>query len=162
MSGKAMHINDPVEKAVALFEQDHACSQALLLAYLSDSGFDRSAAFRIAAPFAAGMGRWGGTCGAVVGALMVLGLRGRLDTPDDQEAKDRLYQDVRECIERFTKQHGTIVCRELLGHDISTPEGLEKTRASGAFEERCPGFVRHAAEIVGDILERIESKSFDQ
>jgi C_GCAxxG_C_C family probable redox protein len=146
---------DPIEQAAALFEQDHACSQALLLAYLSDPGIDRSAAFRIAAPFAAGMGRYGGTCGAVVGALMVLGLSGGPESTEEEGTKERLYGRVREFIARFQGRHGTILCRELLGCDISTPEGLEKARAEGAFGDRCPGFVRDAAEIAGNILKKM-------
>ena len=155
MSDKMTPKKDPVETAVGLFEQDHACSQALLLAYLSDPGIDRSAAFRIAAPFAAGMGRFGGTCGAVVGALMVLGLSGGPESPEDEETKERLYERVREFIVRFQARHGSIICRELLGHDIGTPEGLEKARAEGVFDDRCPGFVRGAAEIVGEILKKM-------
>jgi C_GCAxxG_C_C family probable redox protein len=143
---------DPIESAVALFEQDHACSQALLLAFASDREIDRLAAFRIAAPFAAGMGRLGGTCGAIVGALMVLGLKRGPETVDDDEVNERLYRRTRDFLARFQERHGTILCRELTGYDISTPEGLEKARASGVFAERCPGFVRSAAEIVRDHL----------
>jgi C_GCAxxG_C_C family probable redox protein len=154
MSGDAKQSVDPVEKAVALFEQDHACSQSLLLAYLPDSGIDRPAAFRIASPFAAGMGRFGGTCGAVVGALMVLGLEGGPESVDDEEATEQLYRRTREFISSFRERHGTILCRQLLGHDIGTPEGLEKARAEGVFGRRCPGFVRVAAEILGDLLKK--------
>jgi len=143
---------DPVEVAVALFDQDYACSQALLLAYASRLGIDRSTAARIAAPFAAGMGCLGRTCGAVTGALMVLGLHGGPESPNDQETKERLYEMVRAFIVRFQERHGTVVCNELVGHDISTPEGLEQARAEGVFDRRCPGLVRDAAEIVGNIL----------
>jgi C_GCAxxG_C_C family probable redox protein len=152
MSIKAMPAGDPVETAAQLFEQDHACSQALLLAFTTDREIDRPAAFRIAAPFAAGMGRLGGTCGAVVGALMVLGLKVGPRSVDDEEVKERLYRRTRELLDRFEERHGSILCRELLGHDISTPEGLEKARSSGVFGERCPEFVRDAAALAGDIL----------
>lgn len=152
MSSRMIPNLDPIESAVALFEQDHACSQALLLAFASDREIDRLAAFRIAAPFAAGMGRLGGICGAIVGALMVLGLKSGPESVDDEVTKEQLYRRTRQLLSRFEEQHGTILCRELTGHDISTPEGLEKARTSGVFEERCPGFVRSAAEIVRDLL----------
>ena len=152
MSTRTMPDEDPVETAVALFEQDHACSQALLLAFTSDREIDRPAAFRIAAPFAAGMGRLGGTCGAVVGALMVLGLKMGPRTVDDEEVGERLNRKTREFLARFEERHGSILCRELLGHDISTPEGLERARSSGVFGDRCPAFVRDAAGIVKEIL----------
>jgi len=159
MTNKAMPDKDLVERAVALFEQDYACSQALLMACTSDGEMGRSTAFRIAAPFAAGMGRLGGTCGAVVGALMVLGLKDGPDSVDDEEAKEQLYRRSREFLASFEERHGTILCRELLGHDISTPDGLERARASRVFEERCPGFVRDAAEIMGDILSGVKQET---
>ena len=152
MSNKSMTARDPVEAAGALFERDHACSQALLLAFTADGEIDRSAAFRIAGPFAAGMGRLGGTCGAVVGALMVLGLKGGPESVEDEEVREQLYRRTRDFLDRFEEQHGTIICRELLGHDISTPEGLENARAEDVFGQRCPGFVLNAARILKDIL----------
>jgi C_GCAxxG_C_C family probable redox protein len=148
-----MPIKDPVERSVVLFDQDYSCSQSLLLAYAPRLGIDASMAARIAAPFAGGMGRLGWTCGAVSGALMVIGLQFDHDSPYDEEAKQQLYRRVREFITRFKERYGTILCRELVGHDISTPEGLDRARAEGVFDDRCPNFVRDAAEIVGEILD---------
>ena len=37
---------------------------------------------------------------------------------------------------------------ELIGVDISTPEGLQRAHDSGLFEKRCAIFVRDAVEIL--------------
>jgi hypothetical protein len=52
----------------------------------------------------------------------------------------------------FEKRNGSSVCADLLGCDISTPEGLANARQEGLFQSRCTGFVRDAVEIVQDML----------
>jgi C_GCAxxG_C_C family probable redox protein len=123
----------------------------LLSAYGERFGLDRGMAFRVAGVFGSGMGR-GDACGAVTGAFMVIGLmHGRTKSGDDasQERADELAQRF---TERFIAANGTIVCRELLGCDISTSEGLKAAKKEKHFKKRCPKYVRDAAEILEELL----------
>nr|QNO46363.1 hypothetical protein KKGFGGCE_00001 [Methanosarcinales archaeon ANME-2c ERB4] len=52
----------------------------------------------------------------------------------------------------FKSRNGSITCRELLGCDISTSEGMKLAEDNGLFITRCPKFVRDAAEIIEQIL----------
>ena len=52
------------------------CAQAVLCTYADLAGIDEATAMHLAAPFGAGMGNMEGTCGAIVGAGLVLGLSG--------------------------------------------------------------------------------------
>lgn len=139
--------------ASARFAESYSCSQSLLLACASRLGIEPGMAARIAAPFGSGMARMGWTCGAVTGALMVIGLRCGHEAAADTEANERTYAVAREFISLFDARNGSATCRELLGHDVGTPEGLESARAEGLFESRCPKLVRDAAEIVGSVLD---------
>ena len=76
------------------------------------------------------MSRRGEVCGAVTGALMALGLAQGADTP---AGKEKAYQLGQDFLQRFEIKHGTILCRELIDSDISTPEGHQQARASGVF-----------------------------
>ena len=134
-----------VECAVARFAQGCNCAQAVLAAYAPQFGLEPEIALRLAAPFGGGMARMGETCGAVTGAFLVIGLQ-------SGEAKEETYQLVREFVRRFAARHGSIRCRELLGCDLSTPEGLQLAREQGLFSTRCRGFVRDSAEIVSELL----------
>ena len=99
------------------------------------------------------MGRMGETCGGVTGALMVIGLRyGKTEIQDKQE-KEMTYGLVKEFVNRFKSRNGSIVCRELLGCDISTPEGLSIAKEKNLIATLCPKFVQDAAEIMEQILE---------
>ena len=63
------------EVAVDCFEEGFNCSQAVVSAFAPELGLDRETALRVAAAFGGGMGRTGETCGAVSGALMVIGMQ---------------------------------------------------------------------------------------
>ena len=52
----------------------HNCAQAILHTYADIAGIDEELAMNIANSFGAGMGNMEGTCGALVGAGLVLGL----------------------------------------------------------------------------------------
>jgi len=98
------------------------------------------------------MGRMAQTCGAVTGAFMVLGLKyGNADI-HDKEARERIYGLVREFARRFENRNGSIVCRELLGCDISNPEGAAAAKENGLFASVCPKLVGDAAEILEEMM----------
>lgn len=63
------------DQAAALFEEGFACSQAVLATFCERFGLDRHIGLKLAEGFSGGIGRQGLTCGAVTGALMVIGLR---------------------------------------------------------------------------------------
>jgi len=144
------------ETALARFAEGFNCSQAVLSVFVDDCGLQMESALRVASGFGGGMGCMGEACGAVTGAIMVLGLRYGAATAD-REAKEQVYQEVVHFIQRFKARNGTITCRELLGCDISTPEGLQRMRDQGLFTTLCPRFVQDALEILEE-MEEMESR----
>jgi C_GCAxxG_C_C family probable redox protein len=143
---------DPVIAAVALFEQGFTCGQAVLVPFAERRGLDRDAALRLACAFGGGIARTGSTCGAVSGALMAIGLAHGRTRVEDDAARERTYGAARDFLARFRGEHGSDVCRELLGVDIATEQGREAARAAGLFTSRCPALVRSAAQILASLL----------
>ena len=141
-----------VELAVSCFEEGYTCSQALLSTYSVKFGLDREIALRIADGFGGGMGSMGETCGAVTGAFMVIGLKHGRTVVEDRDAHRKTNSLVNDFIRLFKHRNGSIVCRELLGCDISTPEGLNSAREKKLFTTVCPKYIQDAAEIVEELL----------
>ena len=83
---------------------------------------------------------------------MVIGLKHGKTKADDDDAREKTYELVNEFVRRFQERNGTILCRELIGHDLSTEEGRETVVERNLMVTRCPGFVRDAGEILEDIL----------
>lgn len=84
---------------------------------------------------------------------MAIGLKhGRINA-EDREIRDRAYQLVNRFVEEFQARHGSIVCRELLGFDLSTPEGERLADERWPDDMPCRDVVRDAATILKEMLE---------
>ncbi len=91
-------------------------------------------------------------CGAVTGAVMVIGLKNSGGEGESGETKARTYEIVRDFIARFKSRNDNIRCNDLLGIDISTHEGHEEAAKLGLFKTRCKQYVHDAAEILEEML----------
>ncbi len=89
--------------AVAKKQSGCNCAQAVLCTYADIAGIDEETAMRLAAPFGAGMGNMEGTCGAITGAGLVLGLSG---------ASTR---QMRQIMNKFQERNGATQCKMLKG-----------------------------------------------
>jgi C_GCAxxG_C_C family probable redox protein len=144
-------MSDEVEKTVACFKEGLNCAQAMLSIYGTQFGLDHESAVKIAKAFGSGMGM-GETCGAVTGALMVLGLRHAKRKGGILFSKDKTEDVAQEFVARFKERNKTTECRELLGCDVSSFEGVRTAKKEKHFKKRCPKFVQDAAEILEEIL----------
>ena len=141
-----------VELALSCFHQGFACSQAILSTYGEAFGLDRETALKIGEGFGGGMGQMGKTCGAVVGAVMVIGLKCGRTEASDTKAQSETSQRVKTFIEKFESRNHTTVCKDLLGCEIDTPVKVGRARIKGLFSTVCPKAVRDAVEILEEIL----------
>ena len=139
------------ERALDLFARQFNCAQAVFAACGPDEWLDEARCLMLAGPFGGGIGRLGETCGAVIGALLVLGLRYGGPTVSDPSARAKLYERVREFVTRFKARNHSLVCRDLLGCDISTPEGWQQMQERRLHQTVCPSFVRGAVELLEEM-----------
>jgi C_GCAxxG_C_C family probable redox protein len=146
-------IMDNAQEAVTLFDEGCNCSQAVLAAFCGSLGLDQKTALMLASGFGGGMGATGSTCGALTGAIMVLGLKYGSSDISNKTAKYEMYRKTRSLVEEFKLQTGSLYCRDLLGFDMSTEEGQLAAKQPEAFHD-CPQFVRIAAEIIEEMLEQ--------
>ncbi len=130
----------------------------MLSTYGTGSGLDRETALKVAGAFGGGMARMGETCGAVTGAFMVIGLKHGKTKADDDEARERTYELANAFATRFKQRNKSIVCRDLLGYDLSTGEGRDAVAEKNLFLTLCPRFVQDA----GEILEKIWNDDTDK
>ena len=84
---------------------------------------------------------------------MALGIKYGTNEPS-LEKRLKVYKLAQKFLERFEKHHGSVMCRELIGDDLSVPEELEKARRARIFEEKCVNFVKEAVETLIELTER--------
>ena len=141
------------KEADSQFEKGYSCAPSVLSTYSEQFGLEKELALKIACGFGGGIGHTGKTCGAVTGAVMVIGLKHGQADVNDEESRQETHKLVKEFIDEFTALHGSVECRELIGYDLSNPAELEAARASDTRERKCRGFVHDAARILEDVLE---------
>ncbi|MZP30934.1 hypothetical protein GTO91_14540 [Heliobacterium undosum] len=144
---------EKAEKAAAIFLGGYNCAQAVIAAFAEECGVDEETAKGMAAAFGGGIARTGETCGAVTGAMMAIGLLYGQKSGDDSENKEKTYERVHAFLERFQERNGLLRCKELLGCDVSTPEGRQQAKEADYHNTRCPKFVRDSAEIFESLLQ---------
>ena len=149
------------DTAVEYFSQKMHCSQAVLATFHEECGVSEEQAFKLGSCFGSGM-RKGEVCGACTGALMVLGLLYGQSHIGDQGERQRSNRINDLMIERFEKANGSYICNDLLGYDVSTPEGAQRAREDGLFVDFCPKMVASAVDILEDIIKEMENDGVDK
>ena len=140
------------DRALELFRQGFSCSQAVAAAFAPELGLDAETALRLSQGFGGGIARRADWCGALTGAIIVIGLKHGRTRAEDAAARDKTYALVRELLARFTAKHGHVSCRDLLGCDLATPEGQKAIDELRLHQTRCEEFVRDAALLLEELL----------
>lgn len=141
-----------VEEALALMHEYGSCCSGVFAAYAPELGMEKALAGRAGRGMAGGIGGLGNVCGAVSGAVLVIGLsKTKEGTAQDVKASYETMDTVKEFIDTFEEQHSSIKCRELIGYDISTQEKSLAAMKENAFVN-CPKFIASAVTILDDIL----------
>lgn len=141
------------EKAKALFENGCNCAQAVFLAFSDLTGMERETALKLSSSFGGGMGRMREVCGAVSGAFLVAGLLYGTTDASTGEEKAAHYARIRELAAAFREQHGSILCRDLLG---IAPESdpAPSPRTKQYYQSRpCAALCYDAAEILDNYID---------
>ena len=142
------------DKAKELFLRGYSCSQATLIAFGDLTGLTEGQAAKFSSSFGGGMGRMREVCGAVSGALMVLGLVCGYGDPADAEGKKAHYALVQEFARRFKEENGSIICRELLAGVPVTKGVAPEERTETYYKKRpCAELVYVAAQITDELLQ---------
>ena len=108
------------------------CAQSVVCTYCDLCGLTPEDAAAVSASFGTGMGNMEGTCGALIGAGIVLGLV----TRDRNLSRSRM----KTIMEKFQARNGTTQCKLLKG--VGT----------GVVLRDCPDCVADAAEFLEDYL----------
>jgi C_GCAxxG_C_C family probable redox protein len=134
------------EKAIQASNSGLNCAQSVLTAFSDWTGIDPMRSQAIAAAFGGGICRSGQTCGAVSGALMVIGIM----RPD--LSKSEIYELGNKFLAKFVAENGSTQCRALIGIDLQDPAALQKAHEDGIFQTRCHKYISDAVDILKAVL----------
>jgi len=126
------------EIALHKFGEGYHCAQSVTYAFADDVQIDKNMLMSVSTGFGAGFSRKQEVCGAVSGAVMILGAKyGRKDN-DPESKTEKTYSEVQKFIDEFTKEKGSIICSELLqGCNLLTEEGQKIFEEKNMLHEIC-------------------------
>lgn len=125
------------EEAVALFKGKYNCCQVIFLPYSKLFGIDKDTALKMGSGFGGGIARMGEICGAINGAVMVLGLKYGFTNNKDIDKKEKLNEIIREFVKKFKNSHKNIYCRNLLTEDEGVTHKMHSEKCLTIVEEIC-------------------------
>ena len=127
------------------------CAESVLLSLARAQGIDSELLPKVATAFCSGMSRTCGTCGALTGAIMGVGLA--LGRSKAEEPVQPSYDAGQRLIRAFEQEFGARDCHDLLGCDLATAEGQAMFRQD-RLGELCATYTGRAAELAAEILAR--------
>jgi C_GCAxxG_C_C family probable redox protein len=150
------------DDALDSFRKGFTCSSAVFSAFSEEMGLDHDTAKKISCGFGAGISKTGNICGAVSGAIMVIGLKYGKTRQGDDASTNKTRALVRQFIQEFNAYHGSINCTDLLGFNLSKPDEFEQARNEKLFTTKCPLLVQDAVTILESLIEGLENSEISE
>lgn len=143
--------NYSIEEITDLFMHGIDCSQVVAAAYSRPLGMDEKEMLRLTSAFGGGMLQ-GKTCGAVIAAFLLLGLKYGHDHEDDVDGKTEIYKKMAQFRMEFSKKYDSEDCSSLLGHNPADPDGMAAIQEENLMLTRCPEIVKYTMDILEELL----------
>lgn len=134
------------------------CAQSVFCAFGDVHGFDADTAYRISSSFGGGIGRLREVCGALSGALMVMGMLEGGYPAGDGLAKAAHYKKIQSFAKAYGEEIGSIKCWKILGLDEGPSEPVPEAHTPEYLASRpCVRCVEAAAQLLDEFLEAREA-----
>lgn len=143
-------MNRRQKMAIAYHDLGFNCAQSVAASFEDLTGLPKETCLAAAGGLGAGLGSREEVCGALSGAVMVLGLLVPHIRENDPERKQFLYDAVTELRRRFAERFGCTRCNDLLESKQSDEDwAIAKSLGS---EKICPVFIIEAVRILEEYL----------
>lgn len=139
---RRIHIMESRKKiAIEKHDLGYNCAQSVALTYADLVDMAPEHLFKITEGFGLGGGNMQGTCGAISGAIALIGLLNSCGNLEHPSTKAQTYALGREILERFKAQNGSVLCHELKG--VGTGKVLRS----------CPDCIMDACQLFEELYE---------
>ena len=129
------------------FQNGTCGAQAIIATYGDLYDISRETALRMACGFSGGIGLTGEVCSLVVGATVLLGMKNGPRTVKQRDTYEDTVEIAKCFVKDFKMKHNTVVCREIIQYDISTPEAYAKAHELDKFQP-CIGCTKTVVDLL--------------
>ena len=111
---------------------------------------DKTTALKMCSGLGAGF-RSGEICGAVSGAVLAIGLKYGQGVAEDTATKDKCNDKTVEFMNLFRTKNKSVVCKDILGFDLSNREEYQQAKAQNLFKTTCVDMIKSAVALLEDL-----------
>ena len=133
------------------FSNGFDCSMQVAAELAPDVGLTKEQGLKLAACVGVGAMQ-GSLCGAVTGALIMIGYKYGNTVSGDMSTKGICLAKRAEFYDRFEKEFGSLTCPGILKLDLRDPEDMKVARERKVFENECPKACTFAIKIAKEII----------
>ena len=145
------------EKAIDLFQKKLHCSQVLAMVGLEKLGIDDPSVIKALGAFGGGIGGTGNICGALVGAVSVIGTLYSRSSLEEKE-NPRMWAATKAVMKNFealAAQHGGINCCQIARVDWMDRDQVKDFYGNpDSRRQHCINIVGDTAKALGELLEQ--------
>lgn len=152
-------VEDVGSRAYKYEQEAGNCPQCVCAAFRDVFGFPGKEVVKAGSGLGGGIGLTGNSCGALIGAAMVIGVcKGRDYSEMDRSTPLKSFLMVRKLVEKFMEEYDSCMCRDIQAKIMGRAFNLwdrDDYRAfeeAGAHDDRCPSVARNAAVWAAEIL----------
>jgi len=150
------------EKAIDLFKQRLHCSQVLAMVGLEKLGVEDPSVIRALGAFGGGIGGTGNICGALVGAVSVIGCLYSRSSLEEKE-NPRMWSATKAVMKNFetlAAPHGGINCVQIARVDWMDRDQVKDFYGNpDSRRQHCINIVGDTAKALGELLEQEAERS---
>ena len=139
------------EDVIRLYNEGYDCAQCILKAMSGKVDFDEDTALKAVSSMSMGLLE-GSVCGALLGALAVIGLKYGSSTPEPS-SKGIVIVKRAQLLMEFRKKYNGVTCPEIMGVDVRKDEDNLRAYKEGIYEHFCPKMASDILEILNRIIE---------
>ena len=139
------------EEVVRLYKEGYDCAQCILKAMIDRIDCDEETAMKTISSMSMGLLE-GSICGAVLGALAVIGIKYGSASPDVSMRGISIIKRAQFLME-FKKRYDGLTCPEIMGLDVRKDEDNLRAHKEGVYEHFCPKVGACIIDILNDVIE---------
>lgn len=135
---------------IELYRQGYDCAQCVCMQFINEIDCDKETAMKLISAMGMGLLK-GSICGAIIGALAIIGLKYGNSSPDMANKGMTIIKRSQFFME-FEKLYSGLTCPELMKLDVRNDEENLKAYSEGVYEHFCPKLGADVVNILNKIL----------
>ena len=139
------------EDVIRIYNQGYDCAQCIVKAMEGKVEYDEATVMKAVSSMGMGLLE-GSICGAILGALAVIGLRYGNASPDPG-SKGVIIIKRAQFLTEFKKKYNGLTCPEIMGLDVRKDEDNLRAFKEGIYDHFCPNMAANILEILERIIE---------